>query len=90
MSNPIAGGSGSSLPSQSGMANTMMLPILGSAALYDRYRHFHDAFPTHWMWDGFLWLTALALWGGGLWLAVRGLGWSREGEVFRVESGSWW
>lgn len=54
-----------------GMTNTLMLPILAFAALYYRYRCTEEWLrPGRW-WDGFLWLSSLALLVVGLWLAAR-------------------
>ncbi len=57
-----------------GITNTFMLPILGFAALYYRYRCTGEAFKPRPLWDVFLWLSALALLLVGLWLASRLLG----------------
>ncbi len=57
-----------------GMMNTFMLPILGFAALYYRYRHTSDAFRPGLLWDVFLWLSSFALLVVGLWLAAKLLG----------------
>ncbi len=57
-----------------GMMNTFMLPILGFAALYYRYRCTNNAFRPRLVWDVFLWLSSFALLVVGLWLAAKLLG----------------
>ena len=57
-----------------GMMNTFMLPILGFAALYYRYRFTSEEFRPRLIWDVFLWLSSFALLVVGLWLAAKLLG----------------
>ena len=57
-----------------GMTNTFMLPILGFAALYYRYRFTSKEFRPKPIWDVFLWLSSFALLIVGLWLAAKLLG----------------
>ena len=57
-----------------GMMNTFMLPVLGFAALFYRYRCTTEAFRPRLIWDVFLWLSSFALLVVGLWLAAKLLG----------------
>ena len=54
-----------------GMMNTFLLPILGFAALYYRYRCTSKNFQPRLIWDVFLWLSSFALLVVGLWLAAK-------------------
>jgi len=57
-----------------GVTNTFMLPVLGFAALYYRYRCTDEHFKPKLISDILLWLSALALLVVGIWLATRLLG----------------
>lgn len=54
----------------SGIAQGVMLPMLAGAALYFRYRRDVPGLEPSKLWDGFLWLSALAMLITGVWTAV--------------------
>lgn len=53
----------------SGVMQALMLPVLGGAALFFRYRNCHESLKPGRLWDLFLWMSAFGLLVAGLWLA---------------------
>ena len=53
----------------SGAIQSFMLPMLGFAAIYFRYKYAQATLPPSRLWDAFLWLSALGLLIAGAWLA---------------------
>ena len=60
-----------------GTMQAFMLPMLGFAAIYFRYKHAIPALRPTKLWDIFLWLSAFGLLVAGLWLA-----WSKLATAF--------
>jgi len=57
----------------SGMAQSIMLPMLGGAALYFRYRHCDPRIMPTRLWDAFLWVSVAGLLLAGSYGAWAGL-----------------
>lgn len=53
----------------SGAIQSFMLPMLGFAAIYFRYKFAQSTLPPTRLWDAFLWISALGLFIAGAWLA---------------------
>jgi hypothetical protein len=53
----------------SGVMQALMLPVLGGAALFFRYRNCNENLKPGRLWDLFLWMSAFGLLVAGLWLA---------------------
>lgn len=60
-----------------GTMQAFLLPMLGFAAIYFRYKHAIPALRPTKLWDFFLWLSAFGLLVAGLWLA-----WSKLATAF--------
>jgi Mn2+/Fe2+ NRAMP family transporter len=60
-----------------GMMQSFILPMLGFAAIYFRYKYAIPALKPSKVWDFFLWLSATGLLIAGLWLA-----WSKIASLF--------
>ncbi len=58
----------------SGIMQAIMLPMLGGAALYFRYRRMDQRLRPSLLWDGFLWLSFTALFLVALWTLSLPLG----------------
>ena len=56
-----------------GLAQAMLLPLLGGAALYYRYRRCDPRIAPGAVWDGFLWLSTAGLAVAGVWGAYAEL-----------------
>lgn len=62
----------------SGMAQSIMLPMLGGAGLYFRYRRCDDRIRPSWFWDLLLWLSVLGL-------LIAG-GWGLVGSIMKTSA----
>ncbi len=60
-----------------GTMQSFMLPMLGFAAIYFRYKYAYPSLRPTRLWDAFLWLSALGLLIAGVWLA-----WSKIAPLF--------
>jgi Mn2+/Fe2+ NRAMP family transporter len=66
----LAYGEPTTLILASGAMQAVMLPMLSFAALYFRYRRVDARIRPGWLWDLFLWLSALGMLIAGGWLAL--------------------
>jgi hypothetical protein len=60
-----------------GTMQAFLLPMLGFAAIYFRYKYAIPALKPSKLWDFFLWISAMGLLIAGVWLA-----WSKLASVF--------
>jgi Mn2+/Fe2+ NRAMP family transporter len=69
-----AGQSPAAMVLASGIAQAIMLPMLGVAVLYFRYRRRDDALQPGLLWDAMLWLSFAGFLVAGVWVTLEKLG----------------